>query len=109
MEPMKALVLAGGRGKRLEDVSATVNKCMLRLNGKPLVSYSFDCALRAGIRMNKAHQLWNSKPPICRARKKAPNRINTIANPNEPEVLLGLRVCRSWSLKFSLSIFTSFR
>jgi dTDP-glucose pyrophosphorylase len=42
---MKALVLAGGRGRRLEPHSAGNNKCMLRFAGKPLVEYSLDNCL----------------------------------------------------------------
>lgn len=39
---MKALVLAGGRGKRLEGHSAECNKCMLEFAGKPLIEHSLD-------------------------------------------------------------------
>ena len=46
---MKALVLAAGRGSRLGDGTAAMNKCMLRLGGKPLVQYSLENAVRAGI------------------------------------------------------------
>lgn len=43
---MKALILAGGRGKRLEHRSATTNKCMLEFAGKPLIEYSLANCLR---------------------------------------------------------------
>lgn len=46
---MKALVLAGGRGKRLEDVSIQKNKCMIEINGRPVIEYSLDCALNTDI------------------------------------------------------------
>jgi dTDP-glucose pyrophosphorylase len=46
---MKALVLAAGRGKRLEEHSENQNKCMLRLFGKPLVQYSLENAVRVGV------------------------------------------------------------
>lgn len=46
---MKALVLAGGRGKRLNERTEEVNKCMLRLHDKPLIQYSFENALAAGV------------------------------------------------------------
>lgn len=52
---MKALVLAAGRGKRLGDHPGLGehpdegNKCMLRLFGKPLVQYSLENAVRAGV------------------------------------------------------------
>ncbi len=52
---MKALVLAAGRGQRLGDrpemgtYPDEGNKCMLRLFGKPLVQYSLENAVRAGV------------------------------------------------------------
>jgi len=46
---MKALILAGGRGKRLDELSAATNKCMIKINGKPAIEYSLDCALSCGI------------------------------------------------------------
>jgi dTDP-glucose pyrophosphorylase len=39
---MKALILAGGRGNRLDELSALQNKCMIKVNEKPVVQYSFD-------------------------------------------------------------------
>jgi dTDP-glucose pyrophosphorylase len=42
---MKALILAGGRGKRLEAHSAERNKCMIEFAGKPLIEWSLEnCA-----------------------------------------------------------------
>lgn len=41
---MKALILAAGRGKRLGAISENVNKCMIKFNGRPLISYSLACA-----------------------------------------------------------------
>lgn len=46
---MKALILAGGRGKRLGQFSENQNKCMMRIAGKPLIEYSLDCAAKAGV------------------------------------------------------------
>lgn len=46
---MKALVLAGGRGKRLDDLSAQSNKCMIALNGRPTIEYNLDNAVDAGV------------------------------------------------------------
>jgi dTDP-glucose pyrophosphorylase len=46
---MKALILAGGRGKRLEGHTDNVNKCMLPLLGKPLIQYSLENAVSAGM------------------------------------------------------------
>jgi dTDP-glucose pyrophosphorylase len=41
---MKALILAGGRGRRLGRMSKYINKCMLQVHNKPLIEYSLDCA-----------------------------------------------------------------
>lgn len=41
---MKALILAAGRGKRLGDILANGNKCLLSVNGRPVIEYSLDCA-----------------------------------------------------------------
>jgi dTDP-glucose pyrophosphorylase len=49
MAGIKALVLAGGRGRRLDRRADAANKCMLPLLGKPLVQYSLESAVRAGV------------------------------------------------------------
>jgi NDP-sugar pyrophosphorylase family protein len=43
---MKAVILAGGRGKRLREVTEpyNANKCMLEFNSQPLIKYSLDAA-----------------------------------------------------------------
>jgi len=41
---MKALILAAGRGKRLGNISGGINKCMVEVEGKPLLEYSLYCA-----------------------------------------------------------------
>ncbi len=46
---MKALILAGGRGNRLEPITDQINKCMLRMAEKPLIEYSLDNARAAGV------------------------------------------------------------
>lgn len=46
---MKALILAAGRGSRLGRSTEVANKCMMRLFGKPLVLYSLENAVRAGV------------------------------------------------------------
>jgi len=46
---MKALILAGGRGKRLKEVSDDKNKCMVEVQGKPLIQYSLDWAVKTDI------------------------------------------------------------
>jgi len=46
---MKAMILAGGRGKRLDHHTESCNKCMLPLMGKPLIQYSLENAVSAGM------------------------------------------------------------
>jgi dTDP-glucose pyrophosphorylase len=41
---MKALILAGGRGKRLGNLTNSVNKCMLEFREKPVLEYNIDRA-----------------------------------------------------------------
>ena len=46
---MKALILAGGRGKRFREVSNDKNKCIIDINGRPLIEYSLNCATQTVI------------------------------------------------------------
>jgi len=46
---MKALLLAGGRGKRLDDLSAVRNKSMTIINGRPAIEYNLQYAINAGV------------------------------------------------------------
>lgn len=41
---MKALILAGGRGKRVGNLTDSTNKCMLMLEGKPILEYNIERA-----------------------------------------------------------------
>jgi dTDP-glucose pyrophosphorylase len=43
--PLKALVLAGGRGNRLNELTSEQNKCMIKVRGKRMIEYNLDCAL----------------------------------------------------------------
>lgn len=46
---LKALILAGGRGRRLENVTTDINKCMLTFRNRSLISYSLENAALAGV------------------------------------------------------------
>lgn len=49
MIKLKALVLAGGRGNRLNELSKEQNKCMIRIRGKHLIEYNLDNALEVDV------------------------------------------------------------
>ncbi len=46
---MKALILAGGRGSRLNELTKDKNKSMLKLFEKPLIEYNLDQAVEARV------------------------------------------------------------
>jgi dTDP-glucose pyrophosphorylase len=46
---MKALILAGGRGKRLDERSVETNKCLIPIKGRPVIEYSLNCAANTKI------------------------------------------------------------
>ena len=46
---MKALILAAGRGTRLQNGESSSNKCMRMFNGRHLVEYSLESALMSGV------------------------------------------------------------
>lgn len=46
---MKAIILAAGRGSRLENLTSDVPKCLIKLNGKSLLNYQLEALKGAGI------------------------------------------------------------
>ncbi|GET45278.1 nucleotidyltransferase family protein [Capnocytophaga felis] len=48
--PLEAMVMAGGRGKRLSPLTDTVPKPMLPLGGKPIIEHNIDRLISFGIR-----------------------------------------------------------
>lgn len=46
---MRALLLAAGLGTRLRPLTDTVPKCLVRINGTPLIDYWFDLLLRSSV------------------------------------------------------------
>ncbi len=47
---MHAMILAAGRGERMQPLTNTLPKAMLELNGKPLIQYQVEYLVHAGIR-----------------------------------------------------------
>jgi dTDP-glucose pyrophosphorylase len=46
---MKAVILAAGRGKRLKEITAPINKCMLKFDDKRLIEYSLRSAFLSNV------------------------------------------------------------
>ena len=46
---MKAIILAAGRGSRMEQLTADRPKCLVNFRGKPLIEWQLDALLAAGI------------------------------------------------------------
>lgn len=46
---MRAIILAAGRGSRMQHHTDNIPKCMLTLHGKPLLHHQIDAITRAGI------------------------------------------------------------
>lgn len=46
---MKAIILAAGRGSRMEDMTDDKPKCMVRLNGRPLIEWQIDALKKGGV------------------------------------------------------------
>jgi len=46
---MKALLLAAGEGTRLRPITDTIPKCLVPINGKPLLEYWLDNLTKAGV------------------------------------------------------------
>ena len=46
---MKAVILAAGRGSRVNEISESINKCMIEVGDKPSIQYSFDNAVQIDV------------------------------------------------------------
>src|SRR5262249_7121915 len=56
--PMKAMILAAGRGERMRPLTDNLPKPLLQMRGKPLVQWTIEALARAGITdlvINHAH------------------------------------------------------
>ncbi len=47
---MEAIILAGGYGRRLHPLTASMPKCMIPINGRPMMDYNLALLRRYGIR-----------------------------------------------------------
>lgn len=48
--PKKALILAGGKGKRLQPLTSKIPKPLVKLNGKPIIEYTIDLLKKYNIK-----------------------------------------------------------
>ncbi len=55
---MRALLLAGGFGMRLLPITATTAKCMVEINGRPLLDYWLELLFDAGIERVLVNTHW---------------------------------------------------
>ena len=46
---MKAVILAAGQGIRLRPITADLPKCLVPVNGKPIMQYQLECIEKSGI------------------------------------------------------------
>jgi mannose-1-phosphate guanylyltransferase len=55
---MRALLLAAGRGERLRPITDAVPKCLVEIDGQPLLDYWFDLLFGAGIERILVNTHW---------------------------------------------------
>lgn len=58
MAPLKAIVLAAGRGERMRPLSDTVPKPLLAVHGKPLIAWHLEALARDGVREVVVNTAW---------------------------------------------------
>ena len=46
---MQAVILAAGQGTRLRPMTADFPKCLIPINGKPIIQYQLECIEKSGI------------------------------------------------------------
>lgn len=83
----KALLLAGGLGTRLRPITETTPKCLVPVNGKPMLDYWYDALEAAGIRevlLNTHHHADQVRDHI---RKTNATRTLTVTEAYEPKLL----------------------
>ena len=57
---MKVVVIAGGQGTRIASVNSEIPKAMIPINGKPILEYEIEMALRYGY-MDFIFIIWENR------------------------------------------------
>ncbi|MBV8926688.1 MAG: nucleotidyltransferase family protein [Bradyrhizobium sp.] len=65
---MRALLLAAGKGLRLLPITATTAKCMVEINGRPLLDYWLELLFEAGIQRVLVNTHWQADQVTAFAR-----------------------------------------
>src|SRR6478672_13720540 len=56
--PLKAMVLAAGRGERMRPLTDTTPKPLLAVHGKPLIEWHLEALARGGVRSVVINTAW---------------------------------------------------
>ena len=62
----QAVVLAGGRGTRMTDITISKPKCLLPIGNYPMVWYSLNMLKRIGFKGKESYNIFNNSKGICR-------------------------------------------
>ena len=72
--PLKAMILAAGRGERMRPLTDTMPKPLLRARGRPLIEYHFAALARGGITDIVINLGWLGEPHPGSRRRRTPLR-----------------------------------
>jgi mannose-1-phosphate guanylyltransferase len=98
LHDLRALLLAGGCGTRLQPLTATVPKCLVPIAGQPLLGWWFDLLFEAGLELAvvNTHHLPEAVRAYCAASPWA-DRLELV---HEPVLLGTAATLRANSLRF---------
>jgi choline kinase len=89
---MKAIILAAGRGSRMEGLTAQLPKCMVKLQGRPLLAWQVEALQAAGIKEIGVVRGY------CKERVQAHGITHYFENPRwqETNMVYSLMQARQW-------------
>lgn len=104
---MESVILAAGRGQRMEGVAKPFFKPLLEINGMPLVAYAAEYASAAGASRVTVVASSNNADDIERALKNYASWITVVVQPNPTgpgdATLIGLENCTEESVILLMS------